>query len=161
MTRWLPFPLLWVLLVLMWLLLNRTVAIGHVLLGALIAFGACLAFLTLQGPQKLRRPYAAAKLAGLVLIDIVRSNIAVALIVLYPGRRQRVSDFVDIPLDLRSPAGLAALACILTSTPGTAWACYDATRGVLTMHVLDRVDENVWIRTVKDRYERRLLEIFE
>ena len=29
------------------------------------------------------------------------------------------------------------------------------------IHVLDLVDESEWIRTIKDRYERRLLEIFE
>jgi len=161
MTRWLPFPLLWSLLVVMWLLLNGTVAISHVVLAALIAFGACIAFLALQAPQKLRRPLTATVLAALVLADLVRSNIAVARIVLYPGTRQRVSNFVDVALELRSPAGLAALACILTSTPGTAWARYDSARSVLRIHVLDLIEEDAWIRTVKDRYERRLLEIFE
>ena len=32
---------------------------------------------------------------------------------------------------------------------------------VLTIHVLDLIDESEWIRTIKNRYERRLLEIFE
>ena len=31
-----------------------------------------------------------------------------------------------IPLELRDPGGLAALACIITATPGHAWARYDA-----------------------------------
>jgi multicomponent K+:H+ antiporter subunit E len=31
----------------------------------------------------------------------------------------------------------------------------------LTIHVLDLIDEREWIRTIKNRYERRLLEIFE
>ena len=29
------------------------------------------------------------------------------------------------------------------------------------MHVLDLVDETVWVRTIKGRYERLLMEIFE
>ena len=29
------------------------------------------------------------------------------------------------------------------------------------IHVLDLVDENEWIRTIKGRYEQPLLEIFE
>ena len=37
MKRWLPFPLLWVLLVLMWLALNETLAPAHLILGAFIA----------------------------------------------------------------------------------------------------------------------------
>lgn len=29
------------------------------------------------------------------------------------------------------------------------------------IHVLDLVDEGEWVRTIKERYERHLLEIFE
>ncbi|WP_211242685.1 Na+/H+ antiporter subunit E, partial [Halopseudomonas bauzanensis] len=31
------------------------------------------------------------------------------------------SQFIRIPLDLRDPHGLAVLACIINSTPGTVW----------------------------------------
>ena len=55
---------------------------------------------------------------------------------------------------MRNPVGLAALACIITSTPGTAWAGYDPSSGVLTMHILDLVDDETWVHTIKDRYER-------
>ena len=162
MKRWLPFPLLWVLLIAMWLLLNQTLAAAHVVLGAVIALGAVHGLTALQAPDtKLRRPAAIWALAVRVLADIVRSNLAVASIVLYPGVRNRTSGFVEIPLELRNTAGLAVLACIITACPGTAWARYDSTRGVLTIHVLDLIDENAWIHVVKDRYERRLLEIFQ
>ena len=33
--------------------------------------------------------------------------------------------------------------------------------GRLLLHVLDLVDEETWVRLIKDRYERRLMEIFE
>ena len=91
----------------------------------------------------------------------MRSNIAVARIVLHGGRRDRTAGFLDIPLELRDPAGLALLACIVTATPGTAWAGYDAERGVLTLHILDLIDEADWIRIIKGRYESRLMEMFE
>ena len=61
---------------------------------------------------------------------------------------------------MRDPAGLAALACIITATPGTAWAGYDAASGVLTMHVLDLADPQAMRDTIRGRYERRLMEIF-
>jgi multicomponent K+:H+ antiporter subunit E len=32
---------------------------------------------------------------------------------------------------------------------------------LLMIHVLDLIDESVWIDTIKGRYERLLLEIFE
>jgi multicomponent K+:H+ antiporter subunit E len=162
MRRWLPFPVLWALLVTMWLALYGTLAAGHVILGAAVAIGAVWAYRALQEPQThLRKPRAVLELVGLVFTDIMRSNVAVARIVLHPGIRGRTAGFVEIPLDLRNPVGLAALACIITATPGTAWAGYNSRSGVLTMHILDLVDETTWVRTIKGRYERRLMEIFE
>lgn len=162
MRRWLPFPLLWTLLLGMWLALNESIAPGDVLLGALVALGAVHAYGVLQPPPTvLRRPLAMARLVALVVADIVRSNIAVGRIALGAGGPRRRSAFLDIPLELRHPAGLAALATIVTSTPGTVWARYDAARGVLTLHILDLIDEATWIAIIKQRYERCLMEIFE
>jgi multicomponent K+:H+ antiporter subunit E len=162
MKRWLPFPVLWVLLVATWLALNETLASAHVLLGAGVALAAILGLSVLQEPQtRLRRPRVAAELLWLVLADVVRSNIAVARIVLHLGAHKQTAGFLEIPLTLRNPAGLAALACIITSTPGTAWAGYNSRSGVLTMHILDLLDEETWVRIIKDRYERRLMEIFQ
>jgi multicomponent K+:H+ antiporter subunit E len=162
MKRWLPYPLVSLGLLATWLLLNQTLAAGHVILGAALAVGGGLALAMLQPPQgTVRRPEVIAGLAWLVLVDIVRSNVAVARIVLNPRHRGQTSGFLDIPLELRHPAGLAVLACIITATPGTAWARYDSARSVLTLHILDLIDEEAWIRTIKGRYERRLQEIFE
>jgi len=158
----LPFPLLWVALLAMWLLLNGSVALADVLVGALAASIGVVGLALLEpASPRLRRPAVAARLVGVVLLDIVRSNADVAAIVLRRGTRGRRAGFVDIPLDVRHPAALAVLACIITSTPGTAWAGYDPDSGVLRIHVLDLVDDATWVRTVKERYERRLMDIFE
>ena len=60
---------------------------------------------------------------------------------------------------MRDPYGLAVLACIITSTPGTIWVNFNSAKGTLMIHVLDLIDERVWIDTIKNRYERPLLEI--
>ncbi|MNV61329.1 putative monovalent cation/H+ antiporter subunit E [compost metagenome] len=65
-----------------------------------------------------------------------------------------------MPLDLRNRYGLAVLAIILTSTPGTLWVQYDRATGSLLLHVLDLIEEGEWIDLIKGRYERLLLEIF-
>jgi multicomponent K+:H+ antiporter subunit E len=162
MKRWLAFPLLWALLAMMWLMLNETLGTAHLLLGAGVALAAVAGLSVLQRPQvRLRRPRVAAELVCLVLTDVVRSNIALARIVMRRGMRRKTAGFLEIPLSLRNPVGLAALACIITSTPGTAWAGYNPKAGVLTMHILDLVDEETWVHTIKDRYERRLMEIFQ
>ena len=87
---------------------------------------------------RLRRPQIAMRLLARVLLDIVRSNIAVARIVLGLVRDREVrSGFLDIPLDLRDPHGLAVLAAIVTSTPGTVWVDLSRDGSTLTLHVLD------------------------
>jgi multicomponent K+:H+ antiporter subunit E len=162
MRRWPPFPLVWVLLLAMWLVLYETLAAGHVILGGAVALVAVWGLRALQEPAaRFRRPRVALELAWLVFTDIVRSNVAVGRIALHPDVRGRTAAFVEIPLRLRNPVGLAALACIITATPGTAWAAYKSQSGVVTVHVLDLVDEETWVRVIRDRYERRLMEIFE
>ena len=161
MTRLLPFPLISAGLLVLWLLLTETLSLGQLLLGSAAALVGGWAFAALDPPKaRLRRPGAIFRLAALVVADIVRSNFAVARIVLGLGRRERTSGFVNIPLELRDPYGLATLAGIITSTPGTLWVGFDAASGTLTIHVLDLVDESEWVRTIKSRYERPLLEIF-
>ena len=97
-----------------------------------------------------------------MLLDIVKSNTAVARVVLgLTGGRPVTPGFMGVPLDMRDPHGLAMLAVILTSTPGTVWVEYDEATRHLTLHVLDLQDEARWIETIKQRYERPLMEIFE
>jgi multicomponent K+:H+ antiporter subunit E len=161
MTRLVPFPLASTSLLALWLLLNQTLSLGHILLGGAIALIGGWGLAALEPPKaRPRRLGAILRLAGLVFADIVRSNIAVGRIILGLDRKRRASGFVDIPLELRDPYGLAALACIITSTPGTLWVAFNEADGTLTIHVLDLVDKSEWVRTIKGRYERLLLEIF-
>jgi len=161
MSRVLPYPLLTTSLIVMWMMLNAF-SLGHFLLGAVIAILAGRAMAALQPSKpKLRRWQLIPFLIGIVLLDILRSNIAVASIILQGRRRERAAGFVAIPLDLRDRTGLAVLACIVTSTPGTAWIEYESDSGVLLIHVLDLVDEEAWVTLIKSRYEAMLMEIFE
>lgn len=162
MRRWLPFPLLSAGLFAMWLLLNQTLTVGSILLGLTLAFCFPWAMRALQPiKSQPRRPGTIIRLLFVVVHDIIRSNIAVARIILNPGRQRQTSGFLAIPLELRNPYALAVLACIITSTPGTLWVGFDSAKGVLTLHILDLIDESTWIDTIKSRYERPLLEIFE
>jgi multicomponent K+:H+ antiporter subunit E len=162
MRRWLPFPLLTAVLLAMWLFLNESVAPGTFILGGALALGASWAITALDLPNaRFARPRAALSLALVVVVEIVRSNNAVARIILRRGRGDRKSGFVRIPLDTRNSYSLAALACIITATPGTIWVEHESASNTVLLHVLDLVDEEQWVKTIKERYERRLTEIFE
>ena len=162
MTRFIPYPLFSLCLLVIWLALNTTLAPVHIALGLALGVvgGLILARLHPRAGKVHLRAAALAALLWLLFVDIVRSNVAVLRIVFHPAIRGRTSGFLSLPLELRHPGGLAILACIITATPGTSWARYDAAKNVLTIHVLDLVDEQAWIVQFKDRYERRLMEIF-
>jgi multicomponent K+:H+ antiporter subunit E len=161
MSRLMPYPVLTAALLFMWMLLT-SFSPGQFVLGAAVAVGASQAMAALQPPKpRLRRWQLIPRLVGVVMLDILQSNIAVAGIVLRGARGGRRSGFVAIPLDLRDRTGLAVLACIVTSTPGTAWVEYAHDTNVLLIHVLDLADEEQWIALIKGRYESLLMEIFE
>jgi multicomponent K+:H+ antiporter subunit E len=151
------------LLTLLWLLLNNSLSVGHVLLGAGLSMVLLRAFARLRPDRPtIRRWRLAIPLAATVLADIVRSNWDVARIALGLVSRSKVhSGFLDIPLELRDPHGLSVLAVIITSTPGTSWAGVSADGRTLTLHVLDLKDEAAWIRKIKQHYEQPLIRMFE
>jgi len=159
--RWLPYPLLSVLLALIWLVLNQSLAPGTVLLGVLLGVGLGRAYHVLEPPKAhVRNFLLLGRLVLQVTVDIVRSNFAVARLVMRRDRQVH-SGFVAIPLTLTDRHGLAMLAGIITSTPGTIWVSHDPDLNLLLIHVLDLFDEQAAIDAIKQRYERPLLEIFQ
>ena len=154
---WMPL-FLWA----MWLLLNDSLSAGNIVLGLVIALVLTWAATPLRPLRAFpRHPWTACRLIAHVAIDVVASNFAVARLILSGRSKVPRRSFVRIPLDLRDPHGLAALACIVTYTPGTAWAGFSEHDRILTLHVLDLHDENHWIQVIKQRYEQPLKEIFE
>lgn len=160
-SRILPYPLLTLSLIVFWMTIN-SFSPGHLVLGTIVALIASWAMASLR-PAKptIRNWFSIVKLIAIVSYDIVRSNIAVASIILFRHERNHKSSFVTVPLDLRDPMGLAVLAIVLTATPGSAWLEYNSSQGTLLMHALDNVDDSAWVNLIKNRYEKLLMEIFE
>lgn len=160
MRRLLPSPLLSAALLLVWLLLNDTLAPGQLLLGALLALALPPLTDRLRPERaRLRRPLRAARLLVVVLVDIVLANIEVARRILGPESVLRPR-FVWLPLDIRDPYGIAALAGIITLTPGTVSSDLSADRRYLLVHAFNCDDPAALVASIKQRYERPLMEIF-
>ena len=161
MRRWIPYASLAAALLLLWLLLAQSFSAGQTLLGVVVAVFATRMMGLLRPPQPGRVRFAPLiRLAGMVAVDMVRSNFAVAAIVLF-RRSARIAGFVHVPLDLEDRNGLALLALIITATPGTLWVEHDRRRRTLLLHVLDLVDDARWVALIKGRYEALLLQAFE
>lgn len=161
MRAWFPHPLLSAALLCMWLLLNQSVSPGAILIGLILSTVLGWVMVKLQPPRShIRRLRSIAAFGLRVFVDIARSNVAVAGLILRARRKPIRSGFITVDLDVEDENALALIACILTATPGTAWLEYDRREKQLLFHILDIENTAAWRRTLK-RYETSLKEIFQ
>jgi multicomponent K+:H+ antiporter subunit E len=158
---WLPHPALSVVVALVWLLLQQSLAPAHLLWALVLALAIPkLVHGFLGDSVRPAAPRAMLQLAGFVLWDIVVSNVTVARIVLNP-RSDPQPAWVDVPLQAEHPTAVALLASIITMTPGTLSCVIDEQRRSILVHALDCSDAAELAAQIKDRYERPLRRIFD
>lgn len=155
---WLLLP---AVLLIIWLLLNNSVSPGHLITGSILALLLAWAAMALRPVRsRPKHPLLVLKLIWRVACDITVSNFVVARLIIL-GADSHTPGFMKIPLSMRDPHARAALACIITYTPGTVWAGFSEETNTLTLHVLDLKDESHWVELIQGRYESLLKEIFE
>ncbi|MBT0586016.1 Na+/H+ antiporter subunit E [Alteromonas oceanisediminis] len=159
--RIMPMPLHTLLLLIVWLMINSTLSVGHILLGSVLGIAIPLLCAPLRVPQpSIKRPLKLVKYVLIVLKDVVVANIEVAILVVGPMRRIKPG-FVAVPLDLTDTLPITVLASTVTMTPGTVSADVSFDRKWLYVHVLNMPEnEQDIIDLIKQRYESRVKEIF-
>lgn len=153
-------PVLSLLIAATWLLLQESLAVPQLITAAVL--GALLPRLLhgFLGPvTRLRAPLTMLRFAGLVLWDIVVSNITVARLVLDPRSRPQPA-WVRVPLALQHPTAISLLASVITTTPGTVSCEVDEQRREILVHALDCSDPAELVAQIRQRYEAPLMEIF-
>ena len=157
-----PHPFLTLLLAVVWTLLQNNVSAGMVVFGLIL--GVIIPALTARWwpdrPDEMRL-IPMIKYIGIVIWDIIVANIQVAKIILTKPNDQMKPNWVIIPLELKSPEAITILAGTITLTPGTVSADLSSEGHSLLVHALDAPDPDVVRDEIKERYERRLLEIFQ
>jgi len=157
----LPHPWLSLFLLLIWLGLVNKVTPGNILLG--VVFGIVIPMMTAPyWPDKPRLPRPPPNAADnlVVLWDIVVANFQVAAIILLKRNADIRSAWITVPVDLTSPEAITVLAGTITMTPGTVSAMLSADGRSILVHALHAEDPDAVRDAIKDRYERRLKEIF-
>ncbi len=162
MKRWIHSPRLSFTLLIIWLLLNQSLALADILLGSVLALVVPMLLRPLTPfDVRMRKPRVIVHLIMGSMVEILRSCINVSQLILFTSKDKLNSQFITVPLELRSPYGLAALSCIINCTPGTVWVELLPETHELALHVFDLHDEQWWVETIKTRYEQPLIEIFE
>lgn len=154
-----PHPVSSLAIAVLWLLLNG-LSNGQLVLAVLFALALprLLPAPAIPSPR-LASPMVAAKLVLVVLYDIVKANLEIALRILGPESRIHPA-YVWVPLDIASPQGIAVFASIITMTPGTLSCEVSEDRRWLLVHAFHADDAAAVAAEVKSRYEAPLREIF-
>lgn len=160
--RWLPHPLLTLVLILLWMALLNNFTMGGLVMGTFL--GVVIPIITSHfWPD--RPPIRAYRkvLSFMVLVawDVVVANVQVAWLILFrPADRLRTC-WVSVPIDLDSPEAITMLAATITMTPGTVSSDLSADGKCLLVHCLDAPDVKEAVMQMKTRYEVRIKEIFK
>lgn len=157
---WLPHPLFSLFLALLWLLMINDFSMAHALLG--LVLGVAIPLVThafWPEEARIRRPLPLLRYLLVLLMDILRSNLVVALRILRPARHL-TPGFFTYPLTLNDDFAITILASTISLTPGTVSIHYDAEANTLLVHALHLEDEAEAIAGIRERYEQPLEEIF-
>ncbi|WP_341647551.1 Na+/H+ antiporter subunit E [Thauera humireducens] len=159
--RWLPHPMLTLLLIVLWILLLNAFSVGGLLMGAVLGIVIPRVTSNFWPERPPIRAYGKAFVnMGLVLWDVVVANLHVTRLILFRRTDQLHVRWVTLPIELRSPEAITVLAGTITMTPGTVSCDLSADGRSLLVHCLDAPDAEEAVRQMKERYEARLMEIF-
>lgn len=161
--NWLfPHPLLTVVMALFWIILQNDFSWGMMVFGVIL--GIIIPRVTAVWWPDRPQTFHIGKMITyclLVFWDIIVANIEVAWIILTRSNASLRPAWVVVPLDLKEPEAITILAGTITLTPGTVSADLSEEGHSLLVHALDAPDPDAVRDEIKDRYERRLKEIFQ
>lgn len=162
MARYIPHPILSLVILGVWVMLANEVNAGHIFLGAILGFLIPL-FTVHFWPERVRikAPLIIVEYTLIVIRDIIVSNVEVAGLILFRRGDNLRSIYITVPLDLTTPTAIAALAGTVTMTPGTVSADLSADGKALLVHCLETEDPAAVVEAIKSQYELRLKRIFE
>ena len=143
---------------LVWVGVTGVTTIPNLLTGFLIAEAVLFTLRPPQGPGPFTRVWKGAGLAAYFLWELLVANARVAYDIVTPTYYMRPA-VVAIPLDARTDAEITLLANLISLTPGTLSLDVSADRRTLYVHGMFVRDRESFVRSIKQGFERRLLEV--
>lgn len=146
-------------LALAWVGVTGDVSPANLMLGFALGFLVLVVMRQAVGlPDYGRRT---ARVIGLLLYfarELVTANVRVAYDVITPTLYMRPA-VIAVPLDARSDIEITLLANMITLTPGTLALDVSVDRSTLYVHAMYGEDPEAVRRSIKEGFERRILEV--
>src|SRR5690625_1529651 len=141
-----------------WMLLQEQLTWESFILGYVI--GLAVLYFTvrrLDMPLYTKPIVAFFKLSVVFFIEVVKSSVRVAYVVLHP--RLPVSPgLITVPLDVKSDEAITMLAGLISMTPGSLSVEVSDDRAFLYVHALEADDPEGSVAEFKHVFERRIME---
>lgn len=154
--------ILWlnIALTFMWIGLTGRIEASSIITGFLLS--SAVLFLVYRsdprGSRYFRKPVQILGFLLYYLLEIVRSNIIIAIDILTP-RHLMKPGILAIPLEARTDFEITLLANLITMTPGTLSLDVSADRKTLFVHAMYIDDAEALRRDIKENLEKRVLAI--
>jgi len=148
------------LLAFAWAAISGEITLLSVAFGFVLG-GICLALIRDQvhSNNHFWRLFLTMELLLIFLLELIKSSVSVAIIVLSPGRKLEPA-IIAYPLDVKSDAEITFLANLITLTPGTLSIDVSEDAATLYVHCIDAPDTEAVIRDIKKSFERRIARVF-
>ena len=147
------------LLALAWIALTGTFTPTNFAIG--FAVGFVLLWLTQRAMLPSNYFRKVPQVIGFVLFflwELLQANLRMLIIVFSPRPAIRPA-VVAIPLDVRSDIEITLLANLITLTPGSLYLDVSQDRCVMYVHTMHVDDLDAFRRSIKDGFERRVMEV--
>lgn len=150
-----------IVLALAWVAFTGSVSLGGLTTGLVIGYVALWLIQPLIGTSSyFRRVGAWVKLIVMFLYELLVSSLAVAIDVLTPRHRARPA-IIEVPLDVKSDAGILLVTNLISLTPGTLSLDVSEDRKTLLVHAMFADDHDALRKSLKDGMERWVIDAVE
>lgn len=137
-----------------WVLITGNVSLSGIGIGFVLGYGALWLVQPLTGSSRyFFRVIAWIRLIVMFHVELLLSSFSVLYDILTPRHRARPA-IIEMPLDVRSDAGVLLVTNLISLTPGTLSLDVNADRTILRVHAMFADDPDALIKSLKSGMEK-------
>lgn len=149
------------LLAISWIALTGSVSFANLIAGFVFGYGALWMLQPLVGQTRyFKRVIAWIKLVVMFHYELFVSSITVLWDIITPKHRAEPA-IIEMPLDVRSNAGILLVTNLISLTPGTLSLDVSEDRRTLLVHAMFASDPDALIRDLKNGMEKWVIDAVE